>query len=35
MRSTPVTLGTFTADASGVVTAEVTIPTAAEAGSTH
>lgn len=33
MHSTPVTLGTFTADASGLVTAEVTIPAAAEPGS--
>jgi hypothetical protein len=33
MRSTPVDLGTFTADADGVVTAEVTIPETAEAGS--
>jgi hypothetical protein len=33
MRSTPVTLGTFTADASGTVTADVTIPTSAETGS--
>jgi hypothetical protein len=34
MRSTPVTLGTFTADAAGTLTAEVTIPTSAETG-TH
>jgi hypothetical protein len=33
MRSTPVELGTFSADAAGVLTAEVTIPAAAEAGS--
>ena len=33
MRSTPVELGTFTADASGTVTANVTIPASAETGS--
>ncbi|MET0764506.1 MAG: hypothetical protein ABWY29_06545 [Blastococcus sp.] len=33
MRSTPVDLGTFTADASGIVTANVTIPASAETGS--
>ena len=33
MRSTPVELGTFTADAAGVVTATVTLPASAEAGS--
>jgi hypothetical protein len=33
MRSTPVTLGTFTADASGLVTADVRIPASAEPGS--
>ena len=33
MRSTPVTLGTFTADASGLVTANATIPASAEPGS--
>jgi hypothetical protein len=33
MRSTPVDLGTFTADADGVVTAEVRIPASAEVGS--
>lgn len=32
MRSTPVTLGTFTADAAGVVTATVTLPATSEAG---
>jgi hypothetical protein len=34
MRSTPVTLGTFTADANGTVTAAVTLPASAEEG-TH
>jgi hypothetical protein len=33
MRSTPVELGTFTVDASGTVTANVTIPASAETGS--
>jgi hypothetical protein len=33
MRSTPIELGTFVADAAGTVTAEVTIPDTAEAGS--
>jgi hypothetical protein len=32
MRSTPVDLGTFTADASGTVTANVTLPASAETG---
>lgn len=33
MRSTPVELGTFAADATGVVTANITLPDSAEAGS--
>jgi hypothetical protein len=33
MRPTPVELGTFSADAAGVVTADLTIPPSAEAGS--
>lgn len=33
MRSTPVELGTFPADAAGTVTADITIPDTAEAGS--
>jgi hypothetical protein len=32
MRSTPVDLGTFTADAAGIVTAAVTLPASADAG---
>jgi hypothetical protein len=33
MRSTPVELGTFTADAAGIVTADFALPASAEAGS--